>query len=129
MKLSLEPLGLDIQLSAVPSFIAVAVTIIVLLASALAMFRANFAKQQIENLRGFNTDLVTENSSLKERVSKLEDDVKDEVSRREALEKVVTGARQLETISGILTTMASQLTNIQRVQDALATHVGIAPHE
>lgn len=96
--------------------------LIVLIAAALAVARANFAKAQIEALRGDRDDLDARSKRQAEEILELQADLKAEKVARLALEKVVTGRELMEDLktelnSHHLAAMAGQKTLLDTMND------------
>jgi chromosome segregation ATPase len=88
-----------------------ALAVIAGLASAVAFYKANYAKAQLAGLRGDRDDLTErvkrqddENTLLKRDIEDLRRDLVAEKAARQALEKVVTGRDLLEELKTELET-------------------------
>lgn len=96
-------------LQSILSILAGLLVLIVAAASAVAFFRVNLAKNQIEALRGDRDDLSKRVDNLNDlideyKVSKVAQDVliREQAEKIKTLEKVVTGKEQLDHIERFL---------------------------
>lgn len=76
--------------------------IILLLASAWAIFRTAAFKEQLSSLRDDRDDLMVRSNIQKDEIAELKAQVQAERSARMTLERVVTGRDQLEHIAQVL---------------------------
>jgi len=76
--------------------------VIVIVAAALAVAKANFAKAQIEALRGDVVDYEKRTERQEKEIEELQRDLETERVARQALEKVVTGRDLLEALNATL---------------------------
>ena len=83
--------GSPISIGTAPTIILGVFGIVALLAATLAIARANFAKAQIEALRGDRDDQEKRIKRQDEEILGLHSELQTERSAREALERVVTG--------------------------------------
>lgn len=84
------------------SIVALVFGVIILVAAALAVAKANFAKAQLEALRGDVTDYQNREERHEKEIQELQRDLATERVARQALEKVVTGRDLLEAINTTL---------------------------
>lgn len=95
--------------------------LIVVLAAALAVARANYAKTQITALRGDVDDLSNRNQRLadeliieRSNLAAVQKELETERSKVSVLEKVITGRDKLEDISKTLTSLVGKTDEHQR---------------
>lgn len=102
------------------SIVVAIFAIITVVATALAFARANFAKAQIEALRGDVSDYEKRTRRLEDDKAELQQGLATEKAAREALEKVVTGRDLMEAL---LTTLNNHheksMTSLQALYQTL----------
>lgn len=90
--------------------------LIVIVAAAVAVARANFAKAQIEALRGDRDDLIARVQMLEAENLRVSDALKSEQQARKVLERVVTGKEQLDHMQTTIDTFINTTTEWRKEQ-------------
>lgn len=119
-------LAASVVWASVPTVIFVILSALILIASAVAVVRASYAKTQIEALRGDRDDLTarlvearSESAVCRTEVDKLRGELQVEAQRREALEQVVTAKKELETVISILNAHDHRAAGIENMMKKL----------
>jgi chromosome segregation ATPase len=121
-----EAEALNVSWSAIPSVLFLVLSALALLAGAVAVVRASYVKAQIEGLRGDRDDLQsrltearTESAECKAHVAEMRSRLEVEVQKREALEQIVTGKKELEAVLEILRSNNAFLNKVDTKLDQL----------
>lgn len=114
------PEAISVQWASLPAILFVSLSALAVIAGAVAVVRASYAKAQIEGLRGDRDDLTkrleeqrVEARECSSQVVALRSELAAEVSKREALEAIVTGKRELQTVLSTLEAHDSRAANIE----------------
>jgi hypothetical protein len=91
-------LAYNIDLNSGTGIFLTVLGIVVIVSSVLAVGRASLVKAQLEALRGDRDDLVERVNRVETENTALKADLKEEVGKRSALEKVVTGKEVMDKL-------------------------------